>query len=60
MKTADSVKRYRAVKDERARLGQVMTPPPLADAVVRLLGVRGGSWLELGVGADGKLTHPAD
>ncbi len=56
MKATDSVKRYRAVTDVRARLGQVMTPPLLADAVVRLLGVRGGNWLELGSGS-GRLAE---
>lgn len=56
MKATDSVKRYRAVTDTRARLGQVMTPPLLADAVVRLLGAHGGSWLELGSGS-GRLAE---
>ncbi len=56
MKAINSVKRYRAVTDSRARLGQVMTPSLLADAVVRLLGVRGGSWLELGSGS-GRLAE---
>lgn len=51
MKTQDVGKRYRSVMDTRSRLGQVMTPAPLAAAVVSLMGVRGGQWLELGSGS---------
>lgn len=56
MRTTESVKRYRAVLDTRARLGQILTPQPMADAVVRLLGARGGDWLELGSGS-GRLAQ---
>ncbi|MEE4106249.1 N-6 DNA methylase [Pseudomonas viridiflava] len=51
MKVNDAGKRYRAVATTRARLGQIMTPQPLADAVVSLLDARGGRWLELGSGS---------
>jgi hypothetical protein len=47
----EAVKRYRAVMDTRAQLGQIMTPHPLADAVVGLMGAQGGHWLELGSGS---------
>ncbi|SEQ55122.1 Methyltransferase domain-containing protein [Pseudomonas sp. NFACC02] len=56
MKIHDAGKRYRAVANTRARLGQVMTPQPLADAVVSLMGARGGRWLELGSGS-GRLAE---
>ncbi|HBO1155193.1 MULTISPECIES: N-6 DNA methylase [Pseudomonadaceae] len=56
MKKLEAMKRYRAVKDPRARLGQVMTPPPMADALLRLLGSSGGNWLELGSGS-GRLAE---
>lgn len=56
MKTTEAVKRYRAVMDLRAQLGQVMTPPPMADALLRLLGSTGGNWLELGSGS-GRLAE---
>ena len=51
MRKMHSVKRYRAPKDLRAQLGQVMTPQPMADALIRLLGGFGGRWLELGSGS---------
>ncbi len=51
MRKIETVKRYRAVMDARARLGQIMTPPPMADALLRLLGSTGGDWLELGSGS---------
>ncbi|WP_248799032.1 hypothetical protein [Pseudomonas sp. MWU13-2105] len=56
MRTTESVKRYRAVMGARARLSQILTPQPMADAVVRLLGARGGDWLELGSGS-GRLAQ---
>ncbi|MFB8830272.1 Eco57I restriction-modification methylase domain-containing protein [Azotobacter sp. CWF10] len=56
MKTTAAVKRYRAVMDSRARLGQVLTPQPMADALLRLLGSTGGDWLELGSGS-GRLAE---
>lgn len=56
MRTTESVKRYRAVRDARARLGQILTPQPMAEAVVRLLGAQGGNWLELGSGS-GRLVE---
>ena len=56
MKTIDAGKRYRTVVDTLARLGQVMTPQPLADAVVCLMGAQGGHWLELGSGS-GRLAE---
>jgi hypothetical protein len=56
MRPTESVKRYRAVLDARARLGQILTPQPMADAVVRLLGAQGGDWLELGSGS-GRLAQ---
>ncbi len=56
MKKTEAVKRYRAVVDSRARFGQVMTPPPMADALLRLLGSTGGNWLELGSGS-GRLAE---
>lgn len=56
MKANSASNRYRAVMEPSARLGQVMTPQPLADAVMRLLGSRGGRWLELGSGS-GRLAE---
>lgn len=56
MKAGGVIKRYRMAMEARARLGQVMTPQPLADAVMRLLGSRGGRWLELGSGS-GRLAE---
>ncbi|QHC98422.1 hypothetical protein PspR84_28530 [Pseudomonas sp. R84] len=56
MKKNDAGKRYRLVENTRARLGQVMTPPPLASAVVCLMGAQGGNWLELGSGS-GRLAE---
>jgi len=56
MKKNDAGKRYRSVANTRARLGQVMTPPPLANAVVCLMGAQGGHWLELGSGS-GRLAE---
>ncbi|QBR29267.1 MULTISPECIES: Eco57I restriction-modification methylase domain-containing protein [Pseudomonas] len=56
MKKNDAGKRYRVVFNTRARLGQVMTPPPLANAVVYLMGAQGGNWLELGSGS-GRLAE---
>ncbi|WP_434137042.1 hypothetical protein JQR88_25735 (plasmid) [Pseudomonas luteola] len=56
MRKIEVVKRYRAVMDARARLGQVMTPPLMADALLRLLGSSGGDWLELGSGS-GRLAE---
>lgn len=51
MKKTEATNRYRAVKDSRTRLGQIMTPPPMADALLRLLGSSRGNWLELGSGS---------
>nr|WP_269143360.1 N-6 DNA methylase [Burkholderia stagnalis] len=42
--------RYRNPSDKRSILGQVFTPPALAERLMRILGVDGGQWLELGVG----------
>lgn len=56
MKKNDAGKRYRLVFNTSARLGQVMTPPPLASAVVCLMGGQGGNWLELGSGS-GRLAE---
>ncbi|WP_204127394.1 N-6 DNA methylase [Pseudomonas ogarae] len=56
MKKSDAGKRYRVVANTRARLGQVMTPPPLAKALVCLMGSQGGNWLELGSGS-GRLAE---
>lgn len=56
MKTKDAGKRYRSVIGTRSRLGQVMTPKRLAEAVVCLMGERGGCWLELGSGS-GRLAE---
>lgn len=56
MKKNDAGKRYRLVVNTSARLGQVMTPPPLASAVVCLMGAQGGNWLELGSGS-GRLAE---
>ncbi|AOE70913.1 hypothetical protein A7317_29060 [Pseudomonas fluorescens] len=56
MRTIDSVRRYRAALDARTRLGQILTPQPMADAVLRLLGAQGGDWLELGSGS-GRLAQ---
>jgi hypothetical protein len=56
MKMTEAVKRYRTVMDIHAKLGQVMTPQPMADALLRLLGSAGGNWLELGSGS-GRLAE---
>lgn len=56
MKKTEAVKRYRAVVDSRARFGQVMTPRPMAETLLRLLGSTGGNWLELGSGT-GRLAE---
>ncbi|MGY4534637.1 methylase of polypeptide subunit release factors [Pseudomonas sp. TE3786] len=56
MKPLGTLKRYRTTYSSQTRLGQIMTPQPLADAVVRLLGAKGGRWLELGSGS-GRLAE---
>lgn len=43
-------KRYRATGGLRAQRGQVMTPRPMAEALLRILDSSGGRWLELGSG----------
>lgn len=56
IKEIGAVKRYRAAMDLRSRLGQIMTPKPMANALLRLSKSTGGNWLELGSGS-GRLAE---